>query len=45
MNEIEYDGADLSGSGRGPVASSWGHGIEPTGSIQGLEFLNWLLVR
>jgi hypothetical protein len=35
---------DLSGSGQGTVADSRGQGNEPSGSIKGGEFLNWLSV-
>jgi len=33
-------GLDASGSGWGPVAGSCEHGNEPSGSIEGGEFVN-----
>jgi hypothetical protein len=33
-------GLDASASGQGPVVGSYGHGNEPSGTIEGGEFLN-----
>jgi hypothetical protein len=33
---------DASGSGHGPVTGYYEHGSEPSGSIKGEEFFDWL---
>jgi hypothetical protein len=33
---------DSSGSGQGPVVGSCEHDSEPSGSVKGGEFLNWV---
>jgi hypothetical protein len=38
--EVWESELDSSGSGQGPVATSYEHGNEPSGYIQGEEFLN-----
>jgi hypothetical protein len=35
-------GVDSSGSGKGPVMGCFEHTNEPSGSIKGSEFLDWL---
>jgi hypothetical protein len=33
---------DSSGLGQGPVLGTYEHGNEPSGSIKGRQFLDWL---
>jgi len=35
-------GVDSSGSGQGPVTGSSGHSNEPSGSIKGGKYLDWM---
>jgi hypothetical protein len=39
---VESCGLDSYGLGQRPVAGSWGHGNERSGSIKGGEFLDYL---